>query len=163
MIWIIGPLFIALLVSVATAAVLVVLVNINFSSKRGQRLDKVLASYARVVGAGEAAELAADAPKQVRFLFWKKFTRDIDEKLAGAGLEYTSQSWITGSLAASVLVFGLASAFFGNLLIGLIMAGIVGFYLLNAFLSARVKARAVKFATNCLRYYRSWQAVCVPV
>lgn len=146
MIWMLGPIAIALLVSVATAAVLLVLVNVNFTSKKGQRLDKVLASYARVVGAGEAAELAADAPKQVRFVFWKKFTRDIDEKLAGAGLEYTSQSWITGSLAVSILVFALASAFFGNLLIGFLMAGIVGFYLLNAFLVARVKARAVKFA-----------------
>lgn len=141
-----GPLLLSVLVAAATGVLLVTLANANFSSKKGQRLDKVLASYARVIGAGEAAELASAAPKPVRFVFWQKFSRDIDEKLAGAGLEYTSQSWIAGSIGASLIVLVLASVFFGNFFIGFLMAAIVGFYLLNAFLVGRIKSRAGKFA-----------------
>ena len=142
----VSALLIALLVSVAVAAILVALVNANFQTKKEHRLDRVLASYARVVGAGEAAEIAATQQRKLRSGIFEKIEKSIDEKLAGAGLEVTASVWIWGSLGGSAVAFVLASLFFGSPVIGGLIGVLVGFYLLNVYLASRIRSRAIKFA-----------------
>lgn len=141
-----SALLIALLVSVAVAALLIALVNANFQTKKENRLDKVLASYSREIGAGEAAEIAATQKRKLSSGIFLKFEKSIDEKLAGAGLSVTASVWIWGSLGGSAAMFLLASLFFGSPVIGGLIGVLVGFYLLNVYLASRIRNRALKFA-----------------
>jgi len=143
----IGPIVVGGLVALAVAVLLVQLVNLRVSVKKGNRLDSVLASYSRAVGAGESAAIGTPS-KRAGFEPWDKFIRGINEKLAAAGIEVAGQTWVTGSLAASVLLAVLAGAFFQSVVLGVLIGGILGFYLLNAYLGGRIKSRAIKFADD---------------
>jgi tight adherence protein B len=143
---ILSAVLVALLVSIVVATILIALVNANFQTKKEHRLDKVLASYARVVGAGEAAEIAATQKRQVRSQVFQKFEKSIDEKLAGAGLEVTASVWIWSSLGASAVAFVVGLLGVGSPVIGALLGLLAGFYMLNVFLASRIRSRAIKFA-----------------
>lgn len=139
-----GPLLMAGLTTVALAFLLFAVLRVWNSRGQSNRLDKVLSSYARTLGAGEAAALGLR--NRVRFEFFDKFLKATDERLAAAGVEIPAQTWTLGSVAASVVVGLLAAIFFGSWILGVLMGGIVAFYLLNAYLAGRIKSRSVKFA-----------------
>ena len=146
--WMIGPILLALLVSVAVAAGLLALVNLNFASKKSNQLDRVLASYARAFGAGEAAELQAQSAATFRVAALEAFVRKTDERLAGAGIAVPAQNWIIGSVGGALVAAVLAGAFFGSVQFGALLGAVVGYYLLSAYLSARINAGALKFGTE---------------
>jgi tight adherence protein B len=146
MIEILGAVLVGLMVSVAVAAILIALVNANFRSAKEHRLDRVLASYSRELGAGEAAELAAIAPRRFRPELYLKWERTIDEKLAAAGIELTATVYIWSSIGGSLLTFLVGALGIGSPIIGGLLAVIVAFYFLSAFLTARIRSRASKFA-----------------
>jgi len=141
------PVLVSVVVGAATLGVLLVLVNIRSLGKKTNRLDQVLASYARNLGAGEAAELQG-GKRGPRFPALQRYLSGVDERLAAAGVEFPAGTWVAGSLALSVFIGALSGLFFGSLLLGLAFAALLAFYLLNAFLSARIKSRAVRFAAE---------------
>lgn len=142
-----SALLVALLVAVATLAILLVLANLRNLGKKTNRLDKVLAGYARNLGAGEAAELTG-VKAGPRFPALQKYLTGLDEKLAAAGVEFPAATWAAGAFSASVLLGVLAGVFFGSWLLGLAFGLVAAFYLLNAFLASRIKSRAVRFAAE---------------
>jgi len=139
-----GSLLLALLVAGAAGFLIFMLLNVRFSRGKTNRLDKVLASYARTLGAGEAVELGKKS--RVRLELVDKLMRSTDERLAAAGIEVPAQTYVSGSLAGSLLLGILAGVFFGSWFLGVLMGGILAFYLLNAYLGGRIKSRSVKFA-----------------
>ena len=141
-----GSLILALVVTASAAFVFLTLLNVRFTRGKTNRLDKVLANYARTLGAGEALELGKK--RRIRLELVDKFMRSMDERLAAAGIELPAQTWVSGSLAASLLLGVLAGVFFGSTFLGVLMGGILAFYLLNAYLAGRIKSRSVKFASE---------------
>jgi len=139
-----GSALLAALVAVSAGILAFVLLNVRFSRGKTNRLDKVLASYARTLGAGESLELTKK--RRIRLELIDKFMRSTDERLAAAGLEIPAQTWVSGSVAASLLLGILAGVFFGSWFLGVLMGAILAFYLLNAYLAGRIKSRSVKFA-----------------
>lgn len=139
-----GPALIGALVAAATMLVLLTLIGLRRSKSKTSRLDNIMASYARAIGAGEANEL--EVAKPVRFQALEKYFRATDEKLAGAGIELTAQTWTYGSLAGAVVFAVICGIFFGSIFLGVLMGGIAGYYLLNVYLGSRLKNRAAKFA-----------------
>ena len=139
-----GSLLLAIVVAVSAGFLIFTLLNVRFTRGKSNRLDKVLANYARTLGAGEALELGKK--RRIRLEFVDKLISSTDERLAAAGLELPAQTWIGGSAAASLLLGVVAGVFFGSWFLGVLMGAILAFYLLNAYLGGRIKSRSVKFA-----------------
>lgn len=140
----IGPAFIGALVAAAALLVILTLMSLVQSRTKSNRLDSIMASYARAIGAGESAEL--EAPKRIRIEALDKFLRATDEKLAGAGIEVTAQTWTAGGLAVAAVVGVVSGIFIGNIMLGVLLGAITGYYLLVVYLGSRLKTRAKKFA-----------------
>jgi tight adherence protein B len=141
-----GSVALALLVAGAVATVILVVANVVVVGRKTNRLDKVLASYARNLGAGEAAELGVEAGP--RFPALQRYFAATDERLAAAGIELPAQTWVGGAVAVAAVAALLGGLFFGSWLLGLAFGAASGYYLLNVLLASRTKSRAIRFATD---------------
>jgi tight adherence protein B len=143
-----NPILLAVLVAAAVAFALLLLANLSFAGKKQNRLDRVLASYARAMGAGEAAEIATQTPESFRFAALERYQKKVNENLAAAGISLPAQTWIISALAASLLMALLAGLFFGSAMLGLAIGAMTGFYVLSVYPGSRANARAAKFGVE---------------
>jgi len=148
MTWIFGPIPLALLFAAAVAAAILLVLNLGLAGKKQNRLDRVLASYARAMGAGEAADLSTQTPAGFRIAALERYLKKTDEKLAAAGIALPAQTWVLSAGLASLIITLLAGLFFGSALFGVVFGALAAFYFLNVYLNSRANSRAVKFGTE---------------
>jgi len=136
----------AALVALAFGGLVLVLARLAGASRQATRLDKVLAGYARNLGAETSGALGLSKP--ARFPLLDRLIKATDESLAAAGIELPGTTWVLGATAVAVVLGLLSGMFFGAWPLGLAIGAASGYYLMVVFLAGRVRARSVKFATD---------------
>ncbi|MEY4366732.1 MAG: hypothetical protein RLZ28_147 [Actinomycetota bacterium] len=140
------PLVLAGLVFIATIYIAITIGG-QFNNERSMRhRAKVLASYARVNGAGETLDDELRRPKT-------KFQKSVEtlrlrlfETLLAAGVKITPDGWVGVIIGAGVLGFIAASVLSGSAIIGLLFSLALAYFGPKLFLDNRRAARATKFA-----------------
>ena len=149
----IAPIALSVLVALATGLLAIVLGSLYFQNRAGTRLDSVLASYARNIGAGERAALGAGSSGAMGGHGWlsksaisMRLIRATDEKLAAAGILITAQNWLLGVSAACTMAAVMFAVFLASPILA-ILAWIAGmWYLLRGFLDSRISTSRSRFA-----------------
>jgi tight adherence protein B len=140
------PMVLSGLVFLATAFIAITIGG-QFNNDRTMRQRaKVLASYARVNGAGETLDEQSKKPKTKLEKNIEVLRLRLFESLLAAGVKITPDGWIGVIIAAGVLGFIGASVLSGSALIGLVFAGALAYFGPKLFLDNRRAARATKFA-----------------
>lgn len=135
-----------ILSGLATLVILLTLLQTGFLNAKGKQLEKVLTTYARNLGAGEADDLANATPKAPTA--FSKYRAKVDEQLAGAGITMPANVFIAGSSTIAVVIFVVSSIALGSPGLGAVLGMLIAYYLLFAFLPSRLKAKAQKFAED---------------
>ena len=140
------PLVLAGLVFVATVYIAIT-IGSEFNNDRTMRhRAKILASYARVNGAGEALDNEARRPKTKLQKTTESLRLRLFETLLAAGVKITPDGWIGVIIASGVIGFIAASVLSGSAIIGVVFALALAYFGPKLFLDNRRAARAVKFA-----------------
>jgi len=134
------------LVALATMFFIIAVGGIFNTERAAKNRAKVLASYARVNGAGEALDEEAEKPKSAFEIRLTKVRASFFEKLLAAGVKISPDGWMGVIAASGVFGFLAASAISGSPIIGLIFGGAAGYFGPKAYLDNRRGKRAVKFA-----------------
>jgi tight adherence protein B len=149
----IAPIALSVLVALATGLLATILGTLYFQNRAGTRLDSVLASYARNIGAGERAALGAGSSGDMGGHGWlsnsaisTRLIKATDEKLAAGGILITAQNWLLGVSATATIAAVLAGVFLGSAALAILTWIAVLWYLLRAFLNSRIAARRTRFA-----------------
>ena len=140
------PLAIAGLVSLATAFTVIAIGGVFNRDRAAKNRARILASYARVAGAGEALDSEAQQPKGATEKRLETIRATLFENLLAAGVRVSPDGWLGVIAAAGVLGFVVGTVLSGSPVIGLVFAVAGGFFGPRAFLNNRRTKRAIKFA-----------------
>ena len=140
------PLVIAGLSALASVFIVLSIGTFFDKERAAKNRAKVLASYARVSGAGEALDAEAEKPKGAFGELLVKLRASFFEKLLAAGVKVTPDGWFGVIAAAGVLGFLIGTTLSGSPIIGLIFGGAAAYFGPKAYLDNRRNKRAVKFA-----------------
>jgi|GEM_PF-1430184 len=140
------PLIIAGLAALATVFIVTSIGTFFDKERTAKNRAKVLASYARIGGAGESLDEEAEKPKSA---FEKQLIRvraAYFERLLAAGVKVSPDGWLGVIAASGLLGFLMGTTLSGSAIIGLIFGGAAGYVGPKAYLDNRRNKRAVKFA-----------------
>jgi tight adherence protein B len=140
------PVVIGAIVFLATVFFILAIGSFFDTERTAKNRAKVLASYARVGGAGEAIDEEAQRPKSAFEQRLTKVRALLFERLLAAGVKISPDGWLGVIGAAGALGFILGTTLSGSPLIGLIFGGAAGYFGPKAYLDNRRNKRAVKFA-----------------
>jgi tight adherence protein B len=140
------PLTIGGLVFAATAFFVLAIGGFFNRERALKNRAKVLASYARVAGAGEALEEELARPKSAFEKQLTKIRSSLFETLIAAGVQISPDGWLGVIAASGVLGFIIATTLSGSPIIGLLFGAAAGYFGPKLFLDNRRSARSVKFA-----------------
>lgn len=140
------PLVIGGLAFAATGAFVIAVGGFFDRERTAKNRAKILASYARLSGAGEALDNQIDKPKG----FFEKrldgLRATLFENLLAAGVSVSPDGWLGVIAASGALTFILGTWISGSPMIGLIFAIAAGYFGPKLFLENRRNNRATKFA-----------------
>lgn len=139
----------ALIGAVAFASTAFVVLSIGgfFDAERtAKNRAKVLASYARVVGAGEALDVEVEKPRGAIEKRLTKLRAALFEDLLAAGVRVSPDGWFGVIGASAVLGFILGASLSGSPIIGVLFGLASAYFGPRAYLNSRRTKRAVKFA-----------------
>ncbi len=140
------PLVIGGLAFVATAFFVIAIGGFYDRERTAKNRAKLLASYARVSGAGETLDIEADKPKSA---FEKRLTAlraSLFEDLLAAGVSVSPDGWLGVIAASGALTFIIGTYLSGSPIIGLLFGAAAAYFGPRAFLNSRRTKRAIKFA-----------------